>query len=427
MALKYTVKRGDTLYSLAKKYNTTVQQIMRDNPHIKSADLIYGGNMITIRTPKEALDEAVKKGEKQKTVAEVLNPKSNLTSDEKAVIVKERINDVVDAVLPGSYKPFRDLEPEPASTEDFRYDNIQNFNPLPNLDKDGVHSGYMIDDVQYFDPFHLKTIADPFQTGYAYLFITTPALNVCLNGTSDDELVKTNLKMDSFLNYLHKYEPQILDSLTTLKTNYSVFIRLLTNRLKSFSPSATTSKTHFVGETLSGFKQNLPGFNTESVSADQIQITYHEKQDLAILKLHKAWNDYIQRVVRGDFLPSSRYVEEEMIDYLSSAYFFTLQPDGQTISYFCKYTGLAPISIPYDILAYNQGELNGHIEVTIPYVYSYKEDLDPEIIDEFIAFGQKDVTIKKRKRDDGGSGSKMQYVLSFADYGKVESSQPYNE
>lgn len=44
----YTVKSGDTLSEIAKKYNTTVAKLVKDN-NIKNANLIYPGQKITIK------------------------------------------------------------------------------------------------------------------------------------------------------------------------------------------------------------------------------------------------------------------------------------------------------------------------------------------------------------------------------------------
>lgn len=47
-AVTYTVKRGDTLTAIAKKYGTTVSKIVSDN-NIKNANLIYVGQKLTIK------------------------------------------------------------------------------------------------------------------------------------------------------------------------------------------------------------------------------------------------------------------------------------------------------------------------------------------------------------------------------------------
>lgn len=44
----YTVKKGDTLSGIAKSYSTTVSALMKLNPQIKNANLIYVGQVITV-------------------------------------------------------------------------------------------------------------------------------------------------------------------------------------------------------------------------------------------------------------------------------------------------------------------------------------------------------------------------------------------
>ena len=47
--VRYTLKAGDTLHSVAAKYHTTVAMLMYLNPHIKNADWVPVGTVIRIR------------------------------------------------------------------------------------------------------------------------------------------------------------------------------------------------------------------------------------------------------------------------------------------------------------------------------------------------------------------------------------------
>ena len=47
--IEYIIKRGDTLSGIAKKFGTTIKQIMADNPFIKDPNKIYTGNILKIR------------------------------------------------------------------------------------------------------------------------------------------------------------------------------------------------------------------------------------------------------------------------------------------------------------------------------------------------------------------------------------------
>lgn len=50
----YTVRKGDTLTSIAARKNTQVVELLLANPEIKSADLIYEGQTIKIKAPTQA-------------------------------------------------------------------------------------------------------------------------------------------------------------------------------------------------------------------------------------------------------------------------------------------------------------------------------------------------------------------------------------
>ena len=45
----YTIKRGDTLSTIAARFGTSVSNLMALNPQIKNANLIYEGHTIRIR------------------------------------------------------------------------------------------------------------------------------------------------------------------------------------------------------------------------------------------------------------------------------------------------------------------------------------------------------------------------------------------
>lgn len=46
---EYAIRRGDTLSGIAKKFGTTIKQIMEDNPFIKDPNKIYAGDVLKIR------------------------------------------------------------------------------------------------------------------------------------------------------------------------------------------------------------------------------------------------------------------------------------------------------------------------------------------------------------------------------------------
>ena len=45
----YLIQPGDTLGAIAARYHTTVDKLMKLNPRIKNANVIYAGEVIRIR------------------------------------------------------------------------------------------------------------------------------------------------------------------------------------------------------------------------------------------------------------------------------------------------------------------------------------------------------------------------------------------
>lgn len=46
--MKYTIKSGDTLWALARRHGTTVDELLRMNPHIKDRNKIYAGRTLEL-------------------------------------------------------------------------------------------------------------------------------------------------------------------------------------------------------------------------------------------------------------------------------------------------------------------------------------------------------------------------------------------
>ena len=54
--IKYSIQKGDNLTKIAKKYNTTVQEILNYNQYIKDPNLIYIGNELVIPESIDSVD-----------------------------------------------------------------------------------------------------------------------------------------------------------------------------------------------------------------------------------------------------------------------------------------------------------------------------------------------------------------------------------
>ena len=53
--IMHTVSRGESLYSIARRYNTTVLAILDENPNISNPSMIYVGQQIIVPTNRNIL------------------------------------------------------------------------------------------------------------------------------------------------------------------------------------------------------------------------------------------------------------------------------------------------------------------------------------------------------------------------------------
>lgn len=226
--------------------------------------------------------------------------------------------------------------------------------------------------------------------GIPYIFFTTPMLN----------LTKANCDSDSFLSYMASMNPEVLSLLNygtatdSMYATASPFIKLLSNTAMSFDAKDSVSKTKEVGETFYGYKLTLPAADVDSIVGDEISIKFRDLPGLPVLNLHKAWFDYHNAVRRGHLVPNREAITNHYIDYASSIYYFLCGMDGQTIEYFCKLTGVAPINVPYSTFS-SDWQSHELVEYNVQYVYSFKEDMNPEILLDFnkLATGSPDLSI----------------------------------
>lgn len=238
---------------------------------------------------------------------------------------------------------------------------------------------------KYFNPYRLPDNEEPFIKGIPMIFMTKPLLN----------LDEKNLAASNYLTELAGNNPDIL-----IKLSYTLeqtpFIPLITNKFKEINLKDLTTRTKEIHETYAGYKQLIPGSFIESTTSDDLTIKYSETKGLGITQMHKAWMEYVEKTRRGILKPTENSLKYKYLDYTSSIYYFLLDFDLSTILFYTKYTGVIPISIPYSNFG---GDISNRdlVDIDINYIYSYKEDLEPDIILDFNAVSKKSSEIFNMK------------------------------
>lgn len=254
--------------------------------------------------------------------------------------------------------------------------------------KDNISKGYFSDlQKKMYNSFNRNKTAFPdkeLTKTFAYVFFTRPDLNILKRGNSSTAFsLVPQVQYDKKYYYLWKNNQWCLKSLVNNGNPYHKFMVFLSNEAKSFEVGDVVLKTYEHGETYNGHKIIYGRSDIESNVAGEMSIRYVDTVNLDIFKLHLAWVDYINKVSRGVFSPKRDYIKGKILDYACSCYYILCGPDGSTILYWQKLTGVFPVNTSENAFSWDTGTLLAKPEINIKYMYSFKNTMDPYILYEF--------------------------------------------
>lgn len=258
--------------------------------------------------------------------------------------------------------------------------------------------GSRTDETKVFEKYR-KPIENPLVIGYNYLFVTAPDLAISRYAsslmstggsgfsTAASSILERNLRALQLDGASSIYTEAMIDWLTGKGDQ---FIPLLTNRAASYVMSDTVLGTMDYAETWNRYKIVLGTSAKDSRISGNLTVNYQEDDFMTIMKLHHLWITYIEKcfigdVVSGGVLLSSDYMSNETrtIDYMSSMYEFTVSPDGETLMYWCKYTGLFPVKCPWSEFTSEDGGADVKKFVPVEYQFTYKEEMTLDVLSDF--------------------------------------------
>lgn len=237
---------------------------------------------------------------------------------------------------------------------------------------------------KYYNRFKVAERENQLSKSYAHVFFIRPDLNVMTYAGGGEYELTDMVKNNANYYYASQHCPEVLRELIhTQDGRDDDFMWLLSNAAASFEVSDEYISTDTYGENFRGHKIPYGKSDTESKSANTLNITYEDDRDLHIYHLHKVWIDYISNMYYGKFRPRDNYANEKILDYASAAYFIVTAEDGETIIFWSKYYGIFPTNAPSSTMSYQKNSLVKVPSFTINYTYAFKEDFNPLTLVEF--------------------------------------------
>lgn len=265
-------------------------------------------------------------------------------------------------------------------------------------------------------------IIEPYESGRFYIFMTRPDMNLSLENLramdriGQDQSIAGNeilLRLASQLNVSDNWLSELRPS--------SYFINLITNLHKTAPLKDVVADAKTAFETYDGYGMVLGGHSKDSRSKGEFSITYNETKDLEIMKLHSIWNQYIDFAHEGLVSRSKENRDKHILDYASSLFVFAVEPDGETLSFWAKFSGVIPLGVPWTSLGENLGDSN-LITPAINYKYTYYEDNTLDILRDFTNLTYSSAYDSSRKQ--GIYEGKTRMIGNILENQRLETSSP---
>lgn len=271
-----------------------------------------------------------------------------------------------------------------------------------------------------YNRFKVGFPADAFGKGIAHVFFTKPMLN--LENNKADEVERSH-STDGLTNMerLNMYSspfrmiseiwntrfkgingadgvPEILRSLSA--SPYDPINWLLSNRVQSFDMPDISLKMIEKGETFKGWKMPFATHMVDSKCSYGFSCQFEEGEDMLVYWTLKLWLEYMEKISMGIIKPSAAMREMRMIDYMASAYYFVLGPEGNEIKFWGRYTGIFPTNLPSSAFNYSGGAVQAP-KYNVNFQATFVEEMDVALLGEFnrIQYGLQKTTRGIRAND----------------------------
>jgi hypothetical protein len=252
--------------------------------------------------------------------------------------------------------------------------------------------------------FNVNKIADPahlLSDQYLhYTFMTAPDLNLFSDNGGPNPMFS---ETDSFSNYYRGHNINII-SLLSKKRNTSNFIPFVTSRINGgLQVEDRRIRTIEKGNTFFGNSISYGMHDHDHRKGDTFSLEFRNDRDQTPLILHSCWADYIHFTSLDTYMaPKRSYIEQGVLDYPVTVFYFVVKRDFKTIVYWESRIGVFPVGVPHSIFSANNQVIMEPTS-TIEYRYSIRtEPCTVEVLNDFNSLSRLGRSIDRlRKTKDG--------------------------
>lgn len=294
--------------------------------------------------------------------------------------------------IKGLEKPFITLDPLARRDYSMDYNYIDgvlsNDELIDKLNESSNHiSGTPMSifnkNLKYYNRFKLKSVDDTFQKAFPHVFFVRPDLNIFYNNNEDLNRLSTSLENNPLFAYAWRNSKDMMRSLVLNNGEEHTFNMYLSNKVTSFETSDEYIDVENTGKTYLGHQISYGKDVTQSKIAGEININFDDDKYCHTYLINKIWMEYINLVSRGTIAPNPKNILDKILDYAGSIYYIVTAEDGETIIFWSKYYGVFPSVAPSSQMSWNGELLQGPLNYSFKYQYSFKEDYNPFTLVEF--------------------------------------------
>lgn len=296
-----------------------------------------------------------------------------------------------------------------------------------------------IENLTEFNYLTAKPYLDQFTTGKSFIFITRPSLFLypkkpTNSNDTDKVLAYENMCNDpTFTQYLleechNQSDKLIIEQLSTYADEFSdihsSFMPIFTNLCTTRDLVDISTETMNGFSTRRGYNIMMPTRTEASRAASTLTLRMTETQNLDVIKMINLWVEYQAKITDGTFNANKTMIKNNILDYTCSIYVFVMEPNGKNIAHYSKYTGCYPQSAPHSAFGTDPGQ-DGTVDLSIPFVYTYYETMNPRILEDFNRVSLNMLTADSDDYSDQASESSVAY--GTVDYIPITDSQLLNK